>query len=368
MNEVINLEVSQTLSKILCSTRSRSSKRISIIWRSLKAVATSIVSLSLCLATSSTVVSAQSSNNVALRAPAQAPYKKPYALLHVPSPKLLHKQPTYTAASAPDTENQFYYVCQLLLAHHEIAKASKFSHTAIVNHPTWSAPHQILGAIAELSLEDDAAIKHYKRGIETAPNCLDSYSALAEILRRCTDYQGALEVEKIALAKIGKNPSVSLIPICCDLYSTQSQTYTALKQHKNAIKSLETMDALAPNSMATQMNLTKALINDKQYGRVIDLASKALRQDSQYLEFYYLRAQAYAALNQNQEAIADLSKFIVRQHSAISIKSDDRLARSLRASLYEKTGKLTLAKIDRDFLAKEQLDAYKDTTFAGKEK
>lgn len=291
---------------------------------------------------------------------------KPYALLYVPPPALLRQQANYKASTAPTAENQFYFACHLLIAYHEIDKATKFARKAIVDHPTWCAPYLILGNIAELSFEDQPATEFYKKAIEAAPNCLHGYYCLADHLRRCTNYQGSLQAIQKGLALVGPNPTDDIRHIACNLYTVQSMNYSALKQYKSAVKSLEASDGLYPGLNTRRTNLADALLDDKQYSKVIDLSSKVLKQQPQFLEFYNLRALAYAATNQNQEAIADLNKFIARHHSTISIVSEDRKARTLRASLYEKIGNLKLAKIDRDFLNKEQLDAYKDTTFAGK--
>lgn len=293
---------------------------------------------------------------------------KPYALIYVPPPAILRQQANYKASAAPTTENQFYFACHLLIAYNEIDKASKFARKAIVDHPTWCAPNLILGNIAELSFEDQPATEFYKKAIEAAPNCIQGYSCLADHLRRCTDYQGSLQAIQKGLALVGPNQTDDIRHIACNLYTVQSMNYSALKQFKNAVKSLEATDVLYPGLNTRRTNLTEALIADKQYSKAIDLSSKVLKQQPQFLEFYHLRALAYAATNQNREAIADLNKFIARHHSTIARESEDRKARALRASLYEKTGNLKSAKTDRDFLAKEQLDAYKDTTFAGKEK
>lgn len=291
---------------------------------------------------------------------------KPYALIYVPPPAILRQQANYKASTAPTAENQFYFACHLLIAHNEIDKATKFSRKAIVDHPTWCAPYLILGNIAELSFEDQTATEFYRKAVEAAPNCLQGYFCLADLLRRCTNYQGSLQAIQKGLALVGPNQTDDIRHIACNLYTVQSMNYSALKQYKSAVKSLEASDGLYPGLNTRRTNLADALLDDKQYSKVIDLCSKVLKQQPQFLEFYNLRALAYAATNQNQEAIADLNKFIARHYSTISIGSEDRKARTLRASLCEKIGNLKLAKIDRDFLNKEQLDAYKDTTFAGK--
>ncbi|CAN5130318.1 hypothetical protein BH11CYA1_BH11CYA1_06800 [soil metagenome] len=343
------------------------------LWRTLPARLSTISILSVCLVAACAQANAEPSkvdtfktvSNIAVKPAAKL---KPYTLASIPKAAILRKQSNYKAAMAANTENQFYFACHLLIAHKDLAKATNFARAAITTHPTWCAPYLILGNIAELSFEDDAAIVYYKKGIEAAPNCLQAYASLSGLLRSCTDYQGSMEITKEAINMVGAMPPEELRSIACELYSSQSFNFTALKQHKNAIKSLLAIDAIVPNFNRSTVFLTRAFLDDKQYNEAIELASKVLKQQPQFLEFYDLRAQAYAGLNQNQKAINDLNKFIVRQHSAISVASEDRKARTLRASLFEKTGNSKLAKIDRDFLAKEQLEAYKDTTFVGKEK
>ncbi len=151
-----------------------------------------------------------------------------------------------------------------------------------------------------------------------------------------------------------------------DLYFCKASDLTALKRFDQAVSSMEQHYQCTGDYSLGGSRLAEAYINAKQYQNVVKFCTARLKVTPVLLDHYFWRGLAYKALGQDKLAIADLSKFIQRNNSTIAVNSKDRTARTARAELYEKTGQTQLAKADRSFLQKEQIDAYNDTIFRDK--
>lgn len=244
----------------------------------------------------------------------------------------------------------------------------RLAQAAIKDHPTWCAPYVLLGRIAREQFEDDEAIAQFRKGAKVAPLCTLPPRELAIALQHDTHYEQSIAVVDSALKMIGDSRGDEIRLAKSELYYCKASDLTALKRYEEAVGSMEQYYHTAFVYDLNAYRLAEAYLNAKQYANVVKFCNSQIKARPNLLENYYWRGLAHQALGQDKLAIDDLSKFIQRNSSTIAVNSKDRKARVARADLYEKTGQMQLAKAERNYLQREQIDAYNDTLFRDRRK
>lgn len=265
-------------------------------------------------------------------------------------------------------ERQFYIVGVAASKKKDYNLVKRLAQGAIKGHPNWCAPYILLGRIAKEEFEDDEAMAQFRKGAKAAPLCTLPLKELAMALQRDTEYEKSIAVVDSTLNMIGDINDSEMRLTKGDLYLCKGIDLTALKRHDQALASMEQHYQYSFDYTLSGSRLAEAYVKAKQYQNAVKFCNARLKVTPVLLDYYLWRGLSYKALGQDKMAIADLNKFIQRNNSTIAVNSKDRTARTARAELYEKTGQTQLAKADRSFLQKEQIDAYNDTAFRDRRK
>lgn len=265
-------------------------------------------------------------------------------------------------------ERQFFRYGIETMLKKNYALVQKMAQSAIKEHPHWCAPYILIGRIAKDQYEDDLAMANFKKGAQVAPLCTLPLKEIAMSLQRDTAYEQSIALVDKTLKLIGDKKDSETRLTRAELYFCKASALTALKRFDQAAACMEQHYQCTFDSNMGGSRLAEAYLKAGQYKNVVKFCTAKLKNEPVFMDYYFWRGLSYQALGQDKLAIADLTKFIHPNNSTIAVNSKDRMARTARAALYEKTGQIQLAKADRNFLQKEQIDAYNDTIFRDRRK
>lgn len=280
----------------------------------------------------------------------------------------MHPKPDSPAMRDHLAERKFYRSGIETMQKKNFGLVQKMAQSAIKEHPHWCAPYILIGRVAKDQYEDDLAMANFKKGAEVAPLCTLPLKEMAASLQRDTAYEQSIALVDKTLKMIGDNKDLEMRLTRSELYFCKASDLTALKRFDRAVACMEQYYQCTFDSNLGGSRLAEAYLKAGQYKNAVKFCSAKLKVEPVFIDYYFWRGLSYQALGQDKLAIADLCKFIQPNNSTIAVNSKDRTARTARAALYEKTGQMQLAKADRNFLQKEQIDAYNDTIFRDRRK
>jgi predicted Zn-dependent protease len=220
--------------------------------------------------------------------------------------------------------------------------------------------------MADQEVDDDTALQKYADVTREYPNCFLAASCYGDELLKLDRPREAVAVFDNALALIYKEKGGRIKAHF--LIGDKAKALYNIKDYKGAAAAL-TLDPV-PKDFSSMKLLTSALLADKQWSRAVVAATDAFNQTPTAFDILYCRAQAYAGLNKTQAAIDDLTSYLAAEQKnaqrdivTISGARERTEVRALRAKLYEKQGRMDLARRDMQVVSDQQGKAFDEVPF-----
>lgn len=270
----------------------------------------------------------------------------------------------------PNNQLAFFDAARYFLGVRDYIAAEKLARAALRAHPQWASPNYVLAKVVDIQFEDLQCIEYYKLAIKASPHWLDASLACADKLNACEKSAEAVAVSTEALKYCAGLPKeAGLTMYMRRLRYSKAHALFNLKDFRGAAREME-IDS-ARETLAIRLKfLAECYVRSKQWNKALALASRILQQSPNDYSFRLFRAQIYAAMEQPQKAIDDLSqclqlkKYMVKNTGlgALAVLEEGEV-RTLRAAMYDKLGKKELAQKDRASMKEATNRAYKETVF-----
>lgn len=254
----------------------------------------------------------------------------------------------------PKDDQDFYYIGHYHWMMGDYDKCRSVCNEAIKQHPQWISPYLVMAEVSHSTYDDAAGLDYCRKALSLNPCCLDTLLDYAKLLRQERQFEKALECSNTALKIIESHPG-EFAPGARAIAKTKglierSRCLILLNRRKEAIACMDEIRRLTPGMTIVHTELIDTLIDDKQPGRAIAVASQALKLRSSDFDYYLQRARAYKLNNQPQKAVEDLTTFINIASVKATYKPSTVEAREMRAALCEQIGNKKLAELDRSYL------------------
>lgn len=259
----------------------------------------------------------------------------------------------------------FYYEQKLLIFDNRLDEAKKNIAARLKINPNWSLLYLLQSEIAELEFREEDQIKLLKRALAAEPECVVAAFKLSDYFKETGKPEESAKLLKNTLACLPSGLSAERIETLKNLSKVQLR----LKDYAGAETSLKEAIHLYPIDTFNQDLLIDVYIEQGRWKDVKDTAEQALKSKRLEPSFYYYRALANTHLGNLKEAEKDLDTFIggcsAPQHDLQNLPAHSVLkkARELRAEVYEKTGRKSLAVKDRNYLKELQKEAFDNCIF-----
>jgi tetratricopeptide (TPR) repeat protein len=270
----------------------------------------------------------------------------------------------------PDSEVAFYAAGCYFVARSATATLETMCKDALKKHPKWASPYYFLAKIADDHFDDILALKYRQEAVNANPCWINLSENYAEKLTDAGRPKEAIRVADDALTVCAGHENEDPVrSVAHRLRFHKAVGLYNLKDFTGAAAALEEISQLERTN-EDQKLLAEVYIDAKQPSKALVIANKLVKARENDFRFRFLRARAYAAAEQWQKAIDDLSSCLKLDRSLIHsdtlncaklYQSSDVLL--LRATLYEKLGKKDLAQKDRTTLKKERADSFKEIPF-----
>ncbi|MBP9091035.1 tetratricopeptide repeat protein [bacterium] len=270
----------------------------------------------------------------------------------------------------PNNQLAFFDAARYFLGVRDYIAAEKLARAALRAHPQWASPNYVLAKVVDVHFEDIQCIEYFKLAIKASPHWLDASIACADKLNTCEKSAEAVAVCTEALKYCAGLPKQAELTLYMRLLRyRKAQALFNLKDFSGAAREMEADSARETEPIRLKF-LAGCYVQSKQWTKALAIASRILQQSPNDYSFRLLRAQIYAAMNQPQNAIDDLSNCLQLKKYMVSntgLGPMDVLAeqevRVLRASMYDKLGKKELAQKDRAAVKAANDRTYKETIF-----
>jgi Tfp pilus assembly protein PilF len=252
-----------------------------------------------------------------------------------------------------------------MLHSHKSAALRQLLNIARAQHPNWSAPDILLGKIADQEFDDEGALQKYALAVKTNPHCFLACSFYGNQLIKLEKPREAIVVMDKALALIQEGKPTDYYWLHYFI-SDKAKALHNLKDYNGAAATLS-LDPDLATSFLSKKQLTLELLADKQWSRAVEVATGAVKLSNKSFDILYWRAQAYDGLGKTQAAIDDLTSYLVADQTRAQLTIDGARERAavhtMRAKLYEKMGRMDLAKKDLREVADQQGKVYEEVPF-----
>ena len=163
----------------------------------------------------------------------------------------------------------------------------------------------------------------YRKSLEKAPNVLDTYIALGNVLFKAKKYDQSLII---------CNKALSLDNKCKEALWTRSKIYKEKIDYPNAINDLSKMIIFTPEDIEAYHSRGVYYQEFNQHQSAINDFSKVISMDDKNASAYFLRAKSYEEITEYAKAIADYQTY-----SKLSDNSDEAKERLkvVKDRLYE---------------------------------
>jgi tetratricopeptide (TPR) repeat protein len=163
----------------------------------------------------------------------------------------------------------------------------------------------------------------YRKSLEKAPNVIETYIALGNVLYKGKKYDQSL---------VACNKALSIDSKCKEALWTRSKIYKEKIDYPNAINDLSKMIIFAPEDQEAYFSRGEYYQEFNQHQSAINDFSKVISMDDKNASAYFLRAKSYEEITQYEKAISDYQ--VYAKLSDNSDEAKDRL-KVVQDRLYE---------------------------------